>query len=409
MINSIQSDFINDPTSKKIMSLLNKEGDLARFVGGCVRDSLINIRTKDIDIATKYKPEKIIEILSSNSIKVIPTGFDHGTVSVFTNTFNFEITTLRSDIETDGRHAKVSFTDDWKEDSKRRDFTINSIYLSPNGDIFDPNNGTLDLAKGSVIFIGDPKERILEDYLRILRYFRFNSYYGDENIPFSSQAYEACKDLRVKLKNLSPERIQSEFFKILVAPNARKNISAMSEANILKVIFDNPVDVSYFSRMVDIDCKNQYIPNPILRLISLIYLQNISYDQLKMFSLSNKKRDLISLIVDKKINFSHQININELNKHLYFYGSEICAFGVRVCWSVDTDLRNDDNWLELLSIIEVWKKPTFPIKAKDIISRGVEEGPLLGQILNELENLWISSNFIMDKDFLLNKVNKLIE
>ena len=258
MINSIQSDFINDPTSKKIMSLLNKEGDLARFVGGCVRDSLINIRTKDIDIATKYKPEKIIEILSSNSIKVIPTGFDHGTVSVFTNTFNFEITTLRSDIETDGRHAKVSFTDDWKEDSLRRDFTINSIYLSPNGDIFDPNNGTLDLAKGSVIFIGDPKERILEDYLRILRYFRFNSYYGDENIPFSSQAYEACKDLRVKLKNLSPERIQSEFFKILVAPNARKNISAMSEANILKVIFDNPVDLSYFSRMVDIDNKNEY-------------------------------------------------------------------------------------------------------------------------------------------------------
>ena len=409
MINSIQSDFINDPTSKKIMSLLNKEGDLARFVGGCVRDSLINIRTKDIDIATKYKPEKIIEILSSNSIKVIPTGFDHGTVSVFTNTFNFEITTLRSDIETDGRHAKVSFTDDWKKDSKRRDFTINSIYLSPNGDIFDPNNGTLDLAKGSVIFIGDPKERILEDYLRILRYFRFNSYYGDEKIPFSSQAYEACKDLRVKLKNLSPERIQSEFFKILVAPNARKNISAMSEANILKVIFDNPVDLSYFSRMVDIDNKNQYIPNPILRLISLIYLQNISYDQLKMFSLSNKKRDLISLIVDKKINFSHQMNINALNKHLYFYGSEICPFGVRVCWSVDTYLRNDDNWLELLSIIEVWKKPTFPIKAKDIISRGVEEGPLLGQILNELEKLWISSNFIMDKDFLLNKVNKLIE
>ena len=117
MINSIQSDFINDPTSKKIMSLLNKEGDFARFVGGCVRDSLINIRTNDIDIATKHKPENIIEILSSNSIKVIPTGIDHGTVSIFTDTFNFEITTLRSDTETDGRHAKVSFTNSWEEDS----------------------------------------------------------------------------------------------------------------------------------------------------------------------------------------------------------------------------------------------------------------------------------------------------
>lgn len=409
MINSIQSDFINDPTSKKIMSLLNKEGDLARFVGGCVRDSLIDIRTKDIDIATKYKPEKIIEILSSNSIKVIPTGIDHGTVSIFTDTFNFEITTLRSDIESDGRRAKVSFTDDWKEDSMRRDFTINSIYLSPNGDIFDPNNGTLDLTKGSIIFIGDPKERIQEDYLRILRYFRFNSYYGDENITLSSQAYEACKDLRVKLKNLSPERIQGEFLKILVAPNARKNISAMSKANILKVIFDNTLDFSYFSRMVDIDSKYQYIPNPILRLVSLIYLQNISCNQLKMFSLSNKQKDLISLIVDKKINFSPEMKINELNKHLYFYGSEICTFGVRVCWSSDSDFQNDNKWLELLSIIEVWEKPTFPIKAEDIINHGIEEGPLLGQILRKLESLWISSNFIMDKGFLLSKINELIK
>ena len=193
MINSIQSDFINDPTSKKIMSLLNKEGDFARFVGGCVRDSLINIRTNDIDIATKHKPENVIEILSSNSIKVIPTGFDHGTVSIFTDTFNFEITTLRSDTETDGRHAKVSFTDSWEEDSKRRDFTINSIYLSPNGDIFDPNDGTLDLIKRNIVFIGDPRERIQEDYLRILRYFRFCGYYGDEDTPSFSPALKASK------------------------------------------------------------------------------------------------------------------------------------------------------------------------------------------------------------------------
>ncbi|MDA9643183.1 CCA tRNA nucleotidyltransferase, partial [bacterium] len=128
MINSIQRNFINDPMSKKIMTLLNEEEDSARFVGGCVRDSLINIKTNDIDIATKIKPENVIKILSSNSIKVIPTGIDHGTVSVFTDDFNFEITTLRSDVETDGRHAKVIFTNDWLKDSMRRDFTFNSIY-----------------------------------------------------------------------------------------------------------------------------------------------------------------------------------------------------------------------------------------------------------------------------------------
>ncbi|MDA9035106.1 CCA tRNA nucleotidyltransferase, partial [Hyphomicrobiales bacterium] len=183
MINSIQNDFINDPMSKRIMRLLNEGGDCARFVGGCVRDSLINLKTNDIDIATTHKPQNIIDILSSDSIKVIPTGIDHGTVSVFTDTYNFEITTLRSDIETDGRHAKVIFTDDWEKDSTRRDFTINSIYLTPEGDIFDPQNGFADLRKGNVKFIGNPKERIQEDYLRILRYFRFNAYYGNDKVP----------------------------------------------------------------------------------------------------------------------------------------------------------------------------------------------------------------------------------
>ncbi|MBT4696375.1 MAG: CCA tRNA nucleotidyltransferase [Alphaproteobacteria bacterium] len=409
MINSIQSDFINDPTSKKIMSLLNKEGDFARFVGGCVRDSLINIRTNDIDIATKHKPENIIEILSSNSIKVIPTGFDHGTVSIFTDTFNFEITTLRSDTETDGRHAKVSFTDSWEEDSKRRDFTINSIYLSPNGDIFDPNDGTLDLIKRNIVFIGDPRERIQEDYLRILRYFRFCGYYGDEDMPSSSPALKACEELSSKLVNLSPERVQSEFLRILIAPQAKKNIIAMSDAGILKVIFDKPIDFSYFSRMVDIDHKNQYDLNPILRLVSLIYLQLINCDQLKMFSFSNKQRDLISFLVNEKINFSHKMSKKDLNKNLYFYGSEVCSFKARVCWSNDPDLTNDDKWIGLLSIIKIWNKPILPIKAEDILKFGVKEGPLLGQILNEIESRWIASNFMLDRNFLLDKIKDLIK
>lgn len=222
MINSIQSNFINDPISKKIMTLLNEEEDSARFVGGCVRDSLINIKTNDIDIATKIKPENVIKILSSNSIKVIPTGIDHGTVSVFTDDFNFEITTLRSDVETDGRHAKVIFTNDWFKDSMRRDFTFNSIYLSPKGDIFDPHNGTSDLFEGIIKFIGNSEERIREDYLRILRYFRFSAYYGNDNVQFSSSNIAACKILGPELKKLSSERIQNEFFKILISPRAKK-------------------------------------------------------------------------------------------------------------------------------------------------------------------------------------------
>ena len=181
MTNEIQYNFLKDKVCMKIFSLLNEKEDTARFVGGCVRDSIIGLKTNDIDIATKLKPEDVVKILGSESIKVVPTGIDHGTVSVFSKDFNFEITTLRSDISTDGRHAEVIFSDSWEEDSLRRDFTINSIYLKQNGEIYDPHNGIQHLKDRKIIFIGNPDERINEDYLRILRFFRFNAFYGNSN------------------------------------------------------------------------------------------------------------------------------------------------------------------------------------------------------------------------------------
>ena len=407
MINSIQNDFINDPMSKRIMRLLNEGGDCARFVGGCVRDSLINLKTNDIDIATTHKPQNIIDILSSDLIKVIPTGIDHGTVSVFTDTYNFEITTLRSDIETDGRHAKVIFTDDWEKDSTRRDFTINSIYLTPEGDIFDPQNGFSDLRKGNVKFIGNPKERIQEDYLRILRYFRFNAYYGNDKIPFSSKAIKACEESKFELKKLSPERIQSEFFKILISPRVKTVIEELSSTNILSIIFGNKVNCSFLSRMIDIDNKNLYEADPFLRLISIIYLQEINYDNLKMFSFSNKQKKLMSLFFDQEISFSNSTNINQLNEALYFYGKEICVKVIRVCWSTDL-VENDIVWAELLLKTHKWEKPIFPIKAIDIMNQGVEKGPILGEILKELEDCWISSHFTEGKSFLLKRLKDIL-
>ena len=407
MINSIQNDFINDPMSKRIMRLLNEGGDCARFVGGCVRDSLINLKTNDIDIATTHKPQNIIDILSSDLIKVIPTGIDHGTVSVFTDTYNFEITTLRSDIETDGRHAKVIFTDDWEKDSTRRDFTINSIYLTPEGDIFDPQNGFSDLRKGNVKFIGNPKERIQEDYLRILRYFRFNAYYGNDKVLFSSKAIKACEESKFELKKLSPERIQSEFFKILISPRVKTVIEELSSINILSIIFGNKVNCSFLSRMIDIDNKNLYEADPFLRLISIIYLQEINYDNLKMFSFSNKQKKLMSLFFDQEISFSNSTNINQLNEALHFYGKEICVKVIRVCWSTDL-VENDIAWAELLLKIRKWEKPIFPIKAIDIMNQGVEKGPILGEILKELEDCWISSHFTEGKSFLLKRLKDIL-
>jgi poly(A) polymerase len=408
MINSIQRNFINDPMSKKIMTLLNEEEDSARFVGGCVRDSLINIKTNDIDIATKIKPENVIKILSSNSIKVIPTGIDHGTVSVFTDDFNFEITTLRSDVETDGRHAKVIFTNDWFKDSMRRDFTFNSIYLSPKGDIFDPHNGTSDLFEGIIKFIGNSEERIREDYLRILRYFRFSAYYGNDNVQFSSSNIAACKILGPELKKISSERIQNEFFKILISPRAKKVIQALHDADILKILFDQVIDFSFFLRMVDIDTKHSYQPDSLLRFISLIHLQNITYDQLNMFNFSNKQKNLILLFINKKLKFSMDMRLNELNKIFYFFGKEISEQGIRLFWSRDNDALNDSKWLKILKNNQNWKKPVFPIKAEDVMCLGIEEGPIFGEILDELEEIWISSDFINTRSFLLNKLKEIV-
>ena len=408
MINSIQRNFINDPMSKKIMTLLNEEEDSARFVGGCVRDSLINIKTNDIDIATKIKPENVVKILSSNSIKVIPTGIDHGTVSVFTDDFNFEITTLRSDVETDGRHAKVIFTNDWFKDSMRRDFTFNSIYLSPKGDIFDPHNGTSDLLEGIIKFIGNSEERIREDYLRILRYFRFSAYYGNDNVQFSSSNIAACKILGPELKKISSERIQNEFFKILISPRAKKVIQALYDADILKILFDQVIDFSFFLRMVDIDTKHSHRPDSLLRFITLIHLQNITYDQLTMFNFSNKQKKLILLFINKKLKFSMDMQLNELNKIFYFFGKEISEQGIRLFWSRDNDALNDSRWLKILKNNQNWKKPVFPIKAEDVMYLGVEEGPIFGEILDELEDIWISSDFINSRSFLLNKLKEIV-
>ena len=406
MTNSIQDDFINDEMSKRIMNLLNKDGDFARFVGGCVRDSLIDLKTNDIDIATIHKPKNVIDILSLGSIKVIPTGIDHGTVSVYTDTFNFEITTLRSDTETDGRHAKVIYTDDWEKDSSRRDFTINSIYLKSNGHIFDPHNGTSDLFEGNIRFIGNPKERIEEDYLRILRYFRFNAYYGKDNIPFSSSAIKACEESKFALKKLSPERVQSEFFKILTSPRAKIIIEKLLNIDILNVIFNGEVHFSFLYRMINIDNKNSYESDPILRFISLIYLQKINLNNLIMFSFSNKQKDLISLFINQRISFSNSMTIDQLNKTLYFYGKEICTQGIRVCWS--TDLNEDDaGWVELLSEVREWERPIFPIKAIDIMNQGFKEGPVIGEILKELEDNWILSNFAEDRSCLLNRLKDI--
>lgn len=409
MTSEIQYNFLKDKICMKIFSLLNEKEDTARFVGGCVRDSIIGLKTNDIDIATKLKPEDVVKILDSESIKVVPTGIDHGTVSVFSKDFNFEITTLRSDISTDGRHAEVIFSDSWEEDSLRRDFTINSIYLKQNGEIYDPHNGIQHLKDRKIIFIGNPDERINEDYLRILRFFRFNAFYGNNNLKLSSDSIKACAKNKNKIKKLSPERIQNEFFKILNSSNSHFIISIMRKIKILDLLFGHEVKTKIFKKLLLIDKENSFSKNHILRFASLaLNNKKMNSKNLQMFNFSKKERKELCVLTNQEFEIHNKLIKSDIKKILYSTDRKILKDMAKLSWALSNNRVTNKNWKTVLSQIDKVEIPIFPLKAEDILDCGLEEGPIIGEILKTMEKDWIDSNFEQNKEDLLFKLKAII-
>ena len=409
MTNRIQYNFLQDKTCKKILSLLNKKDDTTRFVGGCVRDSLIGVKTNDIDIATKLEPYDVVNILTSASIKVIPTGIDHGTVSVFSKKFNFEITTLRSDISTDGRHAKVIFSDSWEKDSSRRDFTINSIYLKQNGDIYDPYNGIKHLKERKIIFIGDPNERINEDYLRILRFFRFNAFYGNDNLKLSNNSIKACAKNKNKIKKLSSERIHNEFFKILNSENPYFVINIMKKIGILDILFEKKVETKFFKKLLSIETKNSLTMSEILRFVSLAPNTKKNHlSDLKMFNFSKKDKKKLFLLTNQEFKINNKLKKNDIKRILYSVDKQLLVDFAVLSWVLSINKTLNKEWVSILGQISKLKPPIFPLKAIDLLNFGLKEGPIIGEILTQIEQDWIDSNFELKKEELLLKSKALI-
>ena len=409
MTNEIQYNFLKDKVCMKIFSLLNEKEDTARFVGGCVRDSIIGLKTNDIDIATKLNPEDVVKILGSESIKVVPTGIDHGTVSVFSKDFNFEITTLRSDISTDGRHAEVIFSDSWEEDSLRRDFTINSIYLKQNGELYDPHNGIQNLKDKKIIFIGNPDERINEDYLRILRFFRFNAFYGNNNLKLSSDSIKACTKNKNKIKKLSSERVQNEFFKILNSSDPYFIVSIMRKIEILDLLFEHKVETKIFKKLLLIEKENSFSKNHILRFASLaLKNKKINSNNLQMFNFSKKERKELCLLTNQEFEIHNKLNKSDIKKILYSIDRKTLKDMAKLSWALSNNRVTNKNWKNVLSQIDKVAIPIFPLKAKDILDYGLEEGPIIGEILKTVEQDWIDSNFEHNKEDLLFKLKAII-
>lgn len=384
-----------DPASQKIMMILAQHGTEARFVGGCVRDSLCGRIVHDIDIATPERPETVLSLLEEHGVKAIPTGIEHGTITAVCDDQTFEITTLRSDVSTDGRRASVAFTDDWVEDAKRRDFTFNALSVDRHGQLYDPFDGQGDLAQGRVRFVGVAQERLQEDYLRLLRFFRFHAYYG-KGSP-DHDALQACTDLADGLNSLSGERITQEMLKLLGAPHPAKWIRLMKRQGVLSYLMPVSEDVHALEMM----CAFEDKPDPLRRLAVLLPAEKGAVDQLaKRWHLSNKQKKRLQLARCAPDQLSPFDPRETLRAFLYHYGAMAARDQLFIYWAEKQFSGIGPKEQEILSEIDRWEDQpeNFPVTGKDLIARGVNPGPLLGQRLKQLEDWWCETGCQADKD-----------
>ncbi len=377
-------------------------------VGGSIRDALLNREITDIDFATSLKPKTITEILNKENIKFIDVGIDHGTVTAIINERKFEITTFRNDIFTDGRHAQVSFSNSLEEDALRRDFTINAMYLDKGGNLIDPKDGKTDLENRIVRFIGNPDERIKEDYLRILRYFRFLALFGD--ISPDAEVMKTIKANLNKLSVVSKERQWNELKSILSLNAPNNAISAMSEIGLLDIYFDGASINDAFVNLIEIESRISLSIDPILRLSTLI--EN-SLDKantiIKKLPLSKSdSTDLLKLsTLNKKI--VSYMSMKEVRYLLYLLGRDGFQKQILVNWAKDTNNKNEVNWRSLYEVAQSWEKPSFALTANDVINMGISQGPMVGDILKEVEDWWAENDFIDDKFSLIERLKAIVQ
>jgi len=405
--------FYKSKNIKKLFSILekNKQKDIqvAMFVGGCVRKFLVNEVVDDIDIASIFSPEELKKKFKDSEFKIIETGIEHGSVTVVLKSSKFEITTLRHDIKTDGRHAEVSFIDNWEVDSRRRDFTINAIYMDRKGNIYDPQNGREDLKNNLIKFIGDPSSRIEEDYLRIIRYIRFSVYYSTKQS--EPTIIEAVKLNLNGIKNLSKERILNELYKIFKL----KNINILLENKEIKNIF-----LIAFPEFKYLDRLEKFLPllktNILFQFPEIIFSillvdekDNYQYFCHK-FKVSNKLKKDLSFISENYIKFKEEKNYlkKDLKKNVYKLGRKNFKkiLGFIYCAEQKFSRKLLNNIVEEIDKINI---PNFPFNGQYLIDQGLHDGKKIGYALKELEKEWIQRNFNLKTEevtFILDKIKK---
>jgi poly(A) polymerase len=386
-----------DEAPRRIISTLNEVGE-ARFVGGCVRDSLLGVTPgpgaggTDIDIATTILPEGVLAALGDAGIRAVPTGIEHGTVTAVIDKTAYEITTLRSDVETDGRRAVVAFTDDWERDARRRDFTINAMYLASDGSLFDPTGGRVDLERRQVRFIGDASTRIREDYLRILRFLRFSARFSDRLDPVG---WEACVAEKKGLRRLSRERIWQELRRVYTAGGAADVLRPAQEAGILSELIDSAADVELFGR-VHADGRGRL--NPSLGTAAL--WPDADPATLKSaFRPSNAELTQLKMLRAAARSAEAGMSVRTL---LYRHGRDATLDGLRLASA--RGRLPDSTPIAAARTMDV---PVFPLKGRDVLAEGVAPGPEVTRILDAVEREWIDLGLPPDRKTAIELLRRL--
>jgi tRNA nucleotidyltransferase/poly(A) polymerase len=389
-----EASWLKSGPAARVLALLDEKGEEARVVGGAVRNALMDLPVDEIDFATTALPEEVIRRAAAARIKSVPTGVEHGTVTLVVEGRPFEVTTLREDVETFGRKAKVAFGRDWARDAARRDFTINGLSVDGDGMVHDHVGGLEDIAARRVRFIGDPDRRIAEDYLRILRFFRIHAAYGGGEP--DRAGYLACIRGRAGLGTLSAERLRAEMLKLLVAEGAVEALIAMEDGGLLLAILGGVAYRGPLAAMIAAERALGLAPDPVRRLAALAV--SVTEDARRVaqrLRLSNAEAKQLDSMGHRWWRLG-SMDEATARRRLYRLGAPRFRDRLMQAWARAGFGADPGPWLNVATLPQRWQPPAFPLKAEDFVARGIAAGPALGHVLTIAEDAWLAADFPLD-------------
>ena len=404
------ADWITDPATLAVLDALEAAGGAGcvRFVGGCVRNAIMGRPVADIDLATLLEPVQVTAALEAAGLKAVPTGVEHGTVTAVSGGRGFEITTLRRDVETDGRRAVVAFTTDWAADAARRDFTLNALYADREGRVFDPTGEGLAAAQaGRIVFVGEADQRIREDHLRILRFFRFLARYGrGEPDP---AALAACAARADSLATLPAERVLKELLSLLAAEDPRPAVRLMAATGVLPRVLPGAGDLSRLDGLCEVEAAEGAGPDPLLRLGALFPETPAEVArEAERLRLSGAQRDRLIAAAGREPDLDSWMSPRQLRRALHILGASVVQDRLRIAWARDPRGAAADDWRRLLAEAEAWSPRSLGVSGADVVAAGAAPGPRVGEVLRELEAWWMDEDFPSDRAVLQDRLAAIL-